>query len=667
MLTVLEYAKENDRTVNDILTACRIMDMGYITDEKSLLNGDDIIDLDTYFAQESTEIEEEITELVEYRKKAKPKKTDAIDTQKLDTQKFVVFRENMTVKEFAENLEIPVNEVMQKLVSLGLMINVNQSIDAETAEMIAVDYNKELKNEKVLDITNFEEYEIRDDEKDLKPRPPVVTIMGHVDHGKTTLLDTIRKTNVVAQEVGGITQAISAYQATYKDQKITFIDTPGHAAFTEMRARGAKVTDIVIIIVAADDGIMPQTKEAIDHAKAADVPIMVAINKMDRPGANPEKVMTELSEYGLMPDTWGGDVLYTKVSALKGEGIDELLENILLIAEMNNFKANPDRLAGGTVIEASLDKNLGPLVTLLVETGTLKIGDPIVLGTCFGKIRTMKNDIGENIETALPSQPVVITGLNETPVAGDRFMAFAKEKDARKIWEERKLKCRDDICLPKTSVTLDEVFCKIKAGATEINVIIKADVQGSAEAVRTCLEEIKIDEIKIKVIRSSVGQVTESDIILAKTTGAIIIAFNINVSNAIKKYAKENSVDIRLHNIIYQVIEEMEAAMKGMLTPEYEEKQLGLVEVRQLFKFSKVGVIAGSYVTEGVVKNNAFCRVLRNGELIHEGQIKSIQREKDSVKEVKKGLECGITLEAFNDLKEGDILEVFEMVEIKRC
>ena len=547
-----------------------------------------------------------------------------------------------------------------------MMVNVKNSLDYDTAALIATDYQKKLKAEETQDKSNFEAYEVRDEESDLTSRPPVVTIMGHVDHGKTTLLDTIRKAKQVDQEVGGITQAISAYQVTCKDQKITFIDTPGHAAFTEMRARGAQITDIVIIIVAADDGIMPQTKEAIDHAKAANVPIMVAINKIDKPGVNTERVMQELADYGLMPDTWGGDVLYTNISALNATGIDELLENILLIAEMNEYQANPNRYALGSVIEAALDKNVGPRATLLIQNGTLRTGDPIVVGTSYGKIRSMKNDHGEEIKEATPSMPVIVTGLNETPIAGDKFMAFENEKEAKKIWQERKLKCQDDQCLPKTAMTLDEVFSSIKEGAQEIKVIVKADVQGSVEAVRSSLEEIDVAGVKVKVVRSSVGMVTESDIVLAKASGAIIIVFNLTVSNDMKACAKEHNVDIREHNIIYKAVEEMEAAMKGMLAPEYEEKSLGEAEVRQLFKFSKVGVIAGCFVTEGTIKSNALCRVERNGEVIHEGKIKSIQREKDSVKEVKKGFECGITVADFNDINPNDKIKAYELIEIKR-
>ena len=487
--------------------------------------------------------------------------------------------------------------------------------------------------------------------------------MGHVDHGKTTLLDTIRKTNVALGEAGGITQAISAYQINYKGKPITFIDTPGHAAFTEMRARGASITDIVIIIVAADDGVMPQTREAIDHAKAAGVPILVAINKIDKPGANPERVKTELSECGLTPDNWGGDTIYTEISAKENINIDELLENILLVAEMEQYKANPSRYAIGTVIESRLDKQVGPIATILIQNGTLRLGDPLVVGTSYGKVRVMKNDKGEEITEAYPSSPVEITGLSETPTAGDKFMAFESEKQAKSISDQRKEQAKQNNRKSNDAVTLDDLFSKINEGLKEINVIVKADVNGSSEAVKNSLEKIEVEDVRIKVIRSSVGAITESDVVLAKASNAIIIGFNIRPNNSIRDYAKENGVEIRLYDIIYKVVEEMEAAMKGMLDPVYEEKVLGSAEVRQLFKFSKVGVIAGSYVIDGIIKNDAKARIIRDGVVVYDGQINSLQREKDSVKEVKKGFECGLTIENFNDIKVKDIIEAYELVE----
>ena len=676
MMSVLEYANDINKDLKEVLTTCSILKMDYITDGKNMLNDEDIIELDNYFANENEIEDVEIDKVVRKKKKEVEEKIDKKNLYKnkeklqsnaaIDEERFVIFRDGMSVKEFSENLNIPVTEIIKKLFSLGIMVTINSTIDREAAEFVAVDYNKEIKKEESLDVSNFEEFEIIDNPEDLLERPPVVTIMGHVDHGKTTLLDAIRKSKTAEQEVGGITQSISAYQAKYKDKKITFIDTPGHAAFTQMRSRGAKITDIVIIIVAADDGIMPQTKEAIDHAKAADVPIMVAINKIDKEGSNPDRVMTELSDYGLMPDVWGGDTLYSNVSALNGDGIDELLDNVLLLAEMNPFKANPNRYAIGTVVEAELDKKVGPVATVLVQSGTLRIGDPVVVGTSYGKIRTIKNDVGTEIVEAGPSMPVAITGLNETPASGDKFMAFEKEKEARSIWQERKIKCKDNMCEPQTAITLDDVFSKIKEGKKEINVLVKADVQGSAEAVKSVLEKIEVEGVHIKVLRSSVGAITESDVILAKASGAIVIGFNVRPNNEIKTLARENNVDIRFHNIIYKAVEEIEAAMKGMLDPEFEEKILGTAEVRQLFKFSKVGVIAGSYIIEGVVKSNGSCRIIRDGIVIYEGEVKSIQREKDQVKEVKKGFECGITIEGYNDIKENDLIEVYEMVEIKK-
>ena len=641
MMTVKEYAEDLELTVKEVLGVCKILKMDYITNEENQL----------------------IEEKVIVKKKKKEKK-EKLQTNLIDQNKFVVYKDKMTVKEFADNLGVSSSEVIKKLFSLGTVITVNGKLDYEMAEIVALEFKKSLKKEETLDVSNFEQFEVVDNEKDLISRPPVVTIMGHVDHGKTTLLDTIRKTKVVEQEAGGITQAISAYQVDYKDQKITFIDTPGHAAFTGMRSRGAQITDIVIIIVAADDGIMPQTKEAIDHAKAANVPIIVAINKIDKEGIKLDRIMNELSEYGLMPDAWGGDTLYTNISALKGTGIDELLENILLISEMNNYLANPNRYATGTVIESRLDKNLGPVATLLVQSGTLRVGDPLVVGVSCGKVRGLKDDLNQDITEAKPSQPVTVMGLNQLPIAGDRFMAFETEKEAKVVCDKRKDKCYDQACETKTAMTLDEVFAQIKQGAKEIKILLKCDVQGSVEAVKNCLEKIDVEGVRVKVIRSSVGAITESDIILAKASGAIIIGFNVRPNPEIKNCAKENNVDIRMHNIIYKVVEEIEAAMKGMLDPVFEEKILGTAEVRQLFKFSKVGVIAGSYVTDGIIKNNALCRIIRDGIVIYDGKISSVQREKDQAKEVKKGLECGITVENYTDLKENDIVEAYEMVKV---
>lgn len=702
MMTVLEYADDMNKKVEEIIGACKKLSIK-INEETDLLSDEDITILDNYFSSEIDEeydIDNEIDEIVEDIKDTKKIDVDnSVSKQKLkkknDTTKnkkdlaqkkkemyknkkklmsntptnnsnIVLYKENMSIGDLAKELGVSAAEIVKKLFSQGLMVTINTPISYENAEILVLDYNKELKKEETTDVTNFEQFEIIDAEEDLVKRAPVVTIMGHVDHGKTTLLDTIRKSNVASGEAGGITQAISAYQVKHNGETITFIDTPGHAAFTEMRARGASITDIVIIIVAADDGVMPQTREVVDHAKAANVPIIVAINKIDKPGANVEKVMTDLSELGLTPEKWGGDTLYNEISAKNAIGIDGLLENILLVAELKDYKANPNRYAVGTVIESRLDKHLGPIVTVLIQNGTLRLGDPIVVGNAYGKIRTLKNSNGEEITSAIPSQPVEITGINEVPVAGDKFMAFESEKQARSIGEERKKQARLKENTSKTVLTLDALFSKIQEGVKEINVIIKADVNGSSEAVKNSLEKIEVEGVKVNVIRSSVGGITEGDVVLAKASNAIIIGFNVRPSNSIKDYAEEQGVEIRPYNIIYKVVEEMEAAMKGMLDPEYEEKVLGNAEIRQLFKFSKVGVIAGSYVTDGIIKRDSKARVVRDGIVIYDGNIGSVQREKDSVKEVKKGLECGITIENFNDIKVGDIIESYEMVEKER-
>ena len=692
MMSVLEYALDVNKKVFDIIKKCEELGIN-ATGEDYMLSEDDIIELDNVINQIPDEEEiEELEELgetyVEEEPKTKTKKQPSNkptvnkkdlankkkemykNKEKLMTNtisdKIVLYKEGMTIGELANKLGVPGSELVKKLFSIGILGTVNNSINFENAEMLVMDYDKELKKEETQDVANFETYEVMDSEEDLVTRPAVVTIMGHVDHGKTTLLDTIRKTDVAAGEAGGITQAISAYQIKYKDKPITFIDTPGHAAFTEMRARGASITDIVIIIVAADDGVMPQTREAIDHAKAANVPIMVAINKIDKPGANIDKVMTELVEAGLTPESWGGDIIVTQISAKEGTGIEELLDNLLLVAEMEDYKANPHRYAMGTVIESRLDKQVGPIVTVLVQNGTLRLGDPIVVGTAYGKVRTLKNDRGEEITEATPSLPVEITGLNDTPTSGDKFMAFENEKQARSIGEQRKEEKKQKENKKSSVVTLDDLFGKIEEGLKEINVIIKADVHGSAEAVKNSLEKIEVEDVRIKVIRSSVGAITESDIVLAKASNAILIGFNVRPNNTIKDYATEQGVEIRLYNIIYKVVEEMEAAMKGMLEPIYEEKVIGNAEVRQLFKFSKVGVIAGSYVNDGVIKKDAKARILRDSVVIYDGNINSIQREKDQAKEVKKGLECGITVENFNDIKVGDVIEAYELVEVER-
>lgn len=692
MMSVREYAEDINRDVSLVLEKCLELDID-AKNEDDMLDEEAIIMLDNSFDEVDEELEDEKIEeeaLLEERemKSVKPeKKKNKISKDKTLAQKkkemyknkeklqsnapvenenVILYKENMTIAELAKAMGVNSTELIKKLFSLGFMVNVNSAVSFDQAEILVLDYGKELKKEETANVANFEEFEVHDKDEDLVSRPPVVTIMGHVDHGKTTLLDAIRKTNVAEGEAGGITQAISAYQVKHDGKLITFIDTPGHAAFTEMRARGASITDIVIIIVAADDGVMPQTREAIDHAKAAKVPIIVAINKMDKPGANPDRVMTEMADAGLMPEEWGGDIIFNKISAVTGDGIGDLLENILLIAEVNNYRANPNRYAMGTVVESKLDKHLGPTLTVLVQNGTLRLGDPIVVGTAFGKVRTLKNDKGEEITEALPSQPVAITGLNDVPAAGDRFMSFATEKEAKNIASIRKEQVRVKENNIKSSVSLEDLFAKIGEGLKEINVIIKADVNGSAEAVKNSLQKIEVDGVKINVIRSTVGSITESDIVLAKASSAIIIGFNVRPSKNIADKAKDDGVEIRFYNIIYKAVEDMEAAMKGMLDPEFEEKVLGSAIIKQIFKFSKVGNIAGCSVSDGIIKRDSSARIIRDGVVIYDGKIGSLQHEKDSVKEVKKGYECGITIEGFNDIKVGDVIESYEMVEVKR-
>ena len=702
-MTVKEYAQSVSLSVAEILKKCE--DLGIdVKNAEDLLTDDDVINLD--FAtnlistdSESTyEEEDSMDEIVEdlvagtnvhtmdpETKKQKLKKRSELESSKSEyfnkrkemykhkeklmnnqvDDNIVLYKNDMTVADLASALNISGTDIIKKLMSLGLMVSLNQVISFENAEIIALDYGKTLKKEETQDISNFVEFEVTDKESDLVLRPAVVTIMGHVDHGKTTLLDYIRHSKVVDTEFGGITQHIGAYQIEHNGQKITFIDTPGHEAFTEMRARGASITDIVIIIVAADDGVMPQTKEAIDHAKSANVPIVVAINKIDKPNINIERVMQEMSENGITPEEWGGDIPFVKVSAQTGEGVDLLLETIQTISEVNGYKANPNRYALGTVIESRLDKNIGGVASLLIQNGTLRLGDPIVVGTFFGKVRTMKNDLGSSIVEAGPSTPVEITGLSGNPSAGDKFMAFETESEAKHV----ALKRADAAKMQKNKkevVSLDDLFSKIKSGQKEINVVLKADVRGSEEAVKHSLEKIDVEGVKVNVIRSGIGTITESDVVLANASNAIIIGFNVMPSAITKEVAKEYNVDIRLYTIIYKVIEEMELAMKGLLDPEFEEHQLGSAEIRKIFTFSKIGKIAGCYVTDGIVKNGSNARVIRDGVIIYEGKIASIQREKDVAKEVKKGFECGITLENYSDIKEGDLILSYEMVESKK-
>lgn len=704
MMSVKEYASDTNHSVAEILKKCNELGINVKSGDDDL-SEDDIIILDNTINLISTDsetdyeeedvIDEVVEDLVESNnldknfgtanKKQKLKKKSQLQSSKdeymskrkemykhkeklmsnAEEDNVVLYKEGMSVQDLADALGVTGTELIKKIMVLGLMLSLNNAIDYETASVIVLDYNKTLKKEETQDVSNFEEFEANDREEDLTVRPPVITIMGHVDHGKTTLLDTIRKSKIVDSEYGGITQAIGAYQVEHDGHKLSFIDTPGHAAFTEMRARGASITDIVIIIVAADDGVMPQTEEAIDHALAANVPIVVAVNKIDKPDAKPDRIRTEMAEHNITPEEWGGNIPFVNISAKSGEGIDLLLETLLAIAEMQDLKANPNRYAMGTVIESKMDKNIGGVASLLIQNGTLRIGDPIVVGTTYGKVRTMKDDLGNSIVEAGPSTPVEITGLSANPAAGDKFMAFETESEAKNVADKRSVQARENKFIRQT-LSLDNLFASIDSNTKEINVVLKADVRGSEEAVKSALEKIEVAGVKVKVIRSGIGTITESDVVLANASNAIILGFCVSPSNSTKEIAKEYGVDIRLYTIIYKLVEEMEAAMNGMLEPEFEEKVIGNVEIRKLFKFSKVGNIAGSYVTDGIVKKDAQARLIRDGIVVVDTKIATLQREKDQAKEVKKGYECGLTLENYSDIKVGDTIEVYETVEVKR-
>ena len=710
MMTIEDYALDVGKTIDEIKALCDKIGINY-EDEKTPLDETDIILLDNELqddeevAEDNEELDEKILDeevsdkaeilamntkfdlenetkfekvktkqvkktenkkdFLKERKKIYKHREKLQSNENVQNENVILYNEGMTVTDLATALEVGAVEIVKKLMGLGVMASINQPIDYDSAEVIASEYDKVLKKAETADISNFENFEIEDEAKDLVERPPVVTIMGHVDHGKTTLLDYIRKSNVASGEAGGITQAIGAYSVKYKDKTITFIDTPGHAAFTEMRARGASITDIVIIIVAADDGIMPQTREAIDHAKAAGVPIIVAINKIDKPDANIERIMTGLVENGLTPEEWGGDIIVNKISAATGENVDKLLDNILLIAEMEEYKANPSRYASGAVIESKKDSKVGSVVTLLIQNGTLRLGDPIVIGNSFGKVRTLKNDLGQNIVEATPSTPVEVTGISEVPSAGDKFMAFESEKQAKQIAEERKLRSREKDT-NFSGMSLEDLFGRIQEGVKEIKVVLKTDVNGSLEAVKNSLEKISVDGVKVTVIRGAVGAITESDIVLASASDALIIGFNVRGNTKTMDMAKQYGVSIKTYDIIYKVVEDMEKAMKGMLEPEYEEKVTGTLEIRQIFKFSKVGLIAGCHVLSGTIKNNEKARIIRDNVVVYNGSIKSLQHEKDQIKEVKKDMDCGLTLENCQDYKEKDIIEVYDLVEVKR-
>ena len=679
---IYEYAKEVGKQSKDLITVLKDANIE-VSNHMSMLTEEGLAKLDSVFKKQEKAAQNDQSSNNEGKKnkKKKIKKEKNRKAQKQQpaiieapseetiSEDTILVKDGMTVGELSEVLSIGSTELIKKLfMELKIMANINQSLTLEQIELIAMDYGKEIQEEVEINKEDLDLYfEVEDAEKDLKERAPIVTIMGHVDHGKTTLLDTIRNSRVTAGEAGGITQHIGAYQVRAKDKKITFLDTPGHAAFTTMRARGAKITDVTILVVAADDGVMPQTIEAINHAKAAEVPIIVAVNKMDKPQANPDRVMNELVEYGLISEEWGGDTIFVPISALKGEGIDELLENILLVTEMQELKANPNRLALGTVIEAKLDKGRGAVATLLVQNGSLNVGDPLVVGNTFGRVRAMINDRSKNIQTAKPSTPVEITGLQDVPNAGDRFVVFGDEKTARQIGEKRQQQYIETTRQANSAVSLDTLFEQMKQGEMkDLNIIIKADVQGSVEALAMSLAKIDVEGVNVRIIHTGVGAINESDITLAVASNAVVIGFNVRPDNNAKQMAQTEQVDIRLHSIIYKVIEEIESAMTGLLDPEFVEKVIGLAEVRQVYKVSKIGTIAGAYVTEGKVSRDGKVRVIRDSVVIYEGEIDTLRRFKDDVKEVQSGYECGMTVENFNDIKEGDVFEVYIMEEVKK-
>lgn len=602
------------------------------------------------------------------KKKQQTQQVSATPRKQKPLPEVLEYTDGMTVADLAKRLHREPAEIVKKLFMMGIAATQNQSLDKDTIELLAADYGIDTEEKVQLDLTDFDVFFDQEPvAENLVTRPPTVTIMGHVDHGKTTLLDTLRETSVVEGEAGGITQHIGAYQVEENGKLITFLDTPGHAAFTTMRARGADVTDIAIIVVAADDGVMPQTVEAINHAKAAEVPIIVAVNKIDKPGANPDRVMQELTEYQLIPEDWGGDTIFVQISAKFNQNLDELLDMILLVAEVEELKADPTRQAIGTVLEARLDKSKGPIATLLVQEGTLRHGDPIVVGNSFGRIRTMTNDKGRRVKDAQPSAPVEITGLNETPHAGDRWVVFNDEKTARQVGEARSAVATEAHRSLKNKVTLENLFDSLEEGELkEVKVIVKADVQGSVEALAASLEKIEVEGVKVNIIHTGVGAINESDVTLATASAAIIIGFNVRPTVQAKTSAESEEVDIRTHRVIYDAIDEIEAAMTGMLDPEFEEQVTGSVTVRETYTVSKVGTIAGCFVNDGVIKRNSSIRLIRNGVVQYEGELSSLKRFKDDAKEVRNGFECGLTVEGYNDLKVDDVIEAYEMVEVQR-
>lgn len=679
---IYEYAKTNNlqsKQVIDFLNENGIeagSHMKSLTDEELAL-------LDAEFNMETDEVEDLVDD-TDYKKSPKKSKSNKskkkkeqqksvdeapaeLPTLTEDGEKILYYQPDITVGQLAPKLGVDPSKLIKDLFMVGVVTNINQSLDSESIELLAAEYGYVAKEEIVIDDMDLDSHFNLDENTLSEARPSIVTIMGHVDHGKTTLLDSIRQTKVTAGEAGGITQHIGAYQIENNGKSITFLDTPGHAAFTTMRARGARVTDITVLVVAADDGVMPQTIEAINHAKAAEVPIIVAVNKMDKPTANPDRVMTELGEHGLYPEDWGGDTIFVQLSALSGDGIDDLLEMIGLVSEIEELKTNSSRPAIGTVIEAELDKSRGPSASLIVQHGTLRVGDSLVVGNTYGKVRAMVNDLGERIQEAPPSMPVEITGLHDVPKAGDRFVVFTDDRKARSIGEARSKESAVKEREKTTKVSLDNLFEQMKEGEMkDLNVIVKGDVQGTVEALSASLMKIDVEGVNVRIIHTGVGAINESDVTLAAASSAIIIGFNVRPDTNAKRAADQEDIDMRLYSVIYKVIEEIEQAMTGLLDPEYEEKVIGNVEVRQTFKVSKVGTIAGSYVTDGKITRDSGVRIVRDGVVIHEGELDQLKRFKDDAKEVAAGYECGITIKNYNDLKEGDIIEPYIMVEIER-
>ncbi|NMM65694.1 translation initiation factor IF-2 [Clostridium sp. P21] len=636
--------------------------------EKSADSDDSIEEKYEDLAEENLKKSIKVTKIKNKNKENKTQENTNDDSENSAVEKVIEIDETITVKELSEKLGKPTTEVIKQLIFMGVMAAINQEIDFDTAEKLAEKFDALVaKKEKDIDKESVEQEEEEEEDDDLQKRPPIITVMGHVDHGKTSLLDAIRKAKVTSTEAGGITQHIGAYTVTINGEKITFLDTPGHEAFTAMRARGAQITDIVILVVAADDGIMPQTVEAINHCKAANVPMVVAINKMDRPGANPDRVKQELTEHGLVAEDWGGDIICVPVSAHTKEGIDTLLEMVLLTAEMQELKANANRNGKGTVVESKLDKGRGAVATLLVQNGTIHVGDSIIVGSTYGRIRAMFDDKGKKIKSAGPSIPVEILGLSEVPAAGDRFHQVKDEKTAREMADKRKEKLRAEYLQSTHKVSLEDLYNQIQEGKVkELNIIVKADVQGSIEALKQSLQKLSNEEVKVRVIHGAVGAITETDVTLASASNAIIIGFNVRPDNNATAAADKEAVDIKTYRVIYNAIDDIKSAMIGMLEPDYKEVVLGKVQVRQVYKISNVGTIAGCYVTDGKIARNSSVRVIRDGIVIFESELASLKRFKDDAKEVAEGYECGLSIEKFNDIKEGDEIEAYTMEEIKK-